>query len=48
MGKEALTAILKNIPQLVISDIMMPVMDGNELCIKIKGNINTNHYLSFC
>jgi signal transduction histidine kinase/DNA-binding response OmpR family regulator/ligand-binding sensor domain-containing protein len=42
-GKEALTAILKNIPQLVISDIMMPVMDGNELCIKIKGNINTNH-----
>ena len=42
-GKEALKVIMKEIPSLVISDIMMPIMDGNELCAKVKSNINTNH-----
>lgn len=42
-GKEALKVICQEIPALVISDIMMPVMDGNTLCAKIKSNINTNH-----
>jgi DNA-binding response OmpR family regulator len=42
-GKEALTAIMKEIPSLIISDVMMPVMDGNELCSRVKSNINTNH-----
>ena len=42
-GKEALKVIMKEIPSLVISDIMMPIMDGNELCSKVKSNINTNH-----
>ncbi len=41
-GKEALAAVLKEIPALVISDIMMPEMDGNTLCTKIKSNVNTN------
>jgi signal transduction histidine kinase/DNA-binding response OmpR family regulator/ligand-binding sensor domain-containing protein len=41
-GREALPVILKEIPALVISDIMMPEMDGNTLCTKIKSNVNTN------
>lgn len=42
-GADALPAILREVPQLVISDVMMPVMDGYTLCSKIKSNVNTNH-----
>ncbi|MAW93729.1 MULTISPECIES: two-component regulator propeller domain-containing protein [unclassified Leeuwenhoekiella] len=42
-GKEALAYILQEAPDLVISDIMMPEMDGLELCKRIKKNININH-----
>lgn len=42
-GMDGLKTILNNPPQLVISDVMMPEMDGNTLVAKIKSNINTNH-----
>lgn len=42
-GREALELILKKAPDLVISDIMMPEMDGLTLCKKIKQNVNINH-----
>ena len=42
-GADALPNILREIPSLVISDVMMPMMDGNTLCAKIKTNVNTNH-----
>ncbi|MDR3652524.1 MAG: two-component regulator propeller domain-containing protein [Paludibacter sp.] len=42
-GKEALDFILKEKPHLVISDVMMPEMDGITLCKRIKSNINVNH-----
>ena len=42
-GKEALAIILQKTPDLVISDVMMPEMDGVTLCRKIKQNVNVNH-----
>jgi len=42
-GKEGLSLILKEKPDLVISDIIMDGMDGMSLCRKIKTNVNTAH-----
>ncbi|MET6996689.1 hybrid sensor histidine kinase/response regulator [Chitinophaga defluvii] len=42
-GKEALCLLEQSIIHLVISDIMMPEMDGLELCTCIKDNIITSH-----
>lgn len=42
-GKEALKFILHEKPNLVISDVVMPEMDGIMLTKKIKSNININH-----
>lgn len=42
-GKEALSTIIREIPDLVVSDVMMPEMDGFTLCNKIKTNTNINH-----
>jgi DNA-binding response OmpR family regulator len=42
-GKEALESALRNRPDLVISDVMMPEMDGFTLCRKLKQNTEVNH-----
>jgi YesN/AraC family two-component response regulator len=42
-GVQALKSIIVNHPELVISDIMMPEMDGIELTSKIKTDIRISH-----
>ena len=42
-GKEALELIGQQAPDLVISDIMMPEMRGDEMCQTLKSNIETSH-----
>lgn len=42
-GEEALNMIERVQPHLVVSDVMMPVMDGIELCERIKLNKSTMH-----
>ena len=42
-GTEALEVMGKESIDIIVSDVMMPVMDGLELCKRIKENINYSH-----
>jgi len=42
-GKEGFELAKKYTPDLIVSDIMMPVMDGLELCSRLKKEIHTSH-----
>lgn len=44
-GKEALDIVrnIENDIDVVVSDVMMPVMDGTEFCRNMKSDINTSH-----
>jgi len=42
-GSEAYKISMERIPDLILSDVMMPVMDGMEFCRKVKEHYVTSH-----
>ncbi len=42
-GKEGVRMAAKYVPDLIICDVMMPVMDGLECCKRIKNEVSTSH-----
>ncbi|MCB0398884.1 MAG: response regulator [Winogradskyella sp.] len=42
-GKEGLELASAQIPDIIVTDVMMPIMDGFELTQKLQADANTNH-----
>ena len=42
-GSDALEIALREIPDIILSDVMMPGINGISLCSKVKSNITTSH-----
>jgi len=42
-GLEGINQAINHLPDIIISDIMMPEMDGIEMCKELKENIKTSH-----
>ena len=42
-GKDGLDLAMQHIPSIIICDLMMPIMNGIEMCKLIKIDINTSH-----
>lgn len=42
-GKECLDALQDEWPEIIVSDVLMPEMNGFELCKQVKTNIKTSH-----
>ncbi len=42
-GQEGIRQAMKYVPDVIICDVMMPVMDGIECCRRLKGELQTSH-----
>jgi signal transduction histidine kinase/DNA-binding response OmpR family regulator len=42
-GHQGLECAIREIPDLILSDLMMPKMDGLQLCVEIRRNEKTSH-----
>ncbi len=42
-GASGLQSATENVPDIVVSDVMMPVMDGHEMCRRLKSQTATSH-----
>jgi len=42
-GKDAYSKVLADMPELVISDVIMPIMDGLQLCKRLRNNPIVSH-----
>ncbi len=42
-GKDAYNKALQHVPDIIVTDLMMPGMDGFELCQKIKNDLRISH-----
>jgi signal transduction histidine kinase/ligand-binding sensor domain-containing protein/DNA-binding response OmpR family regulator len=42
-GKKGYELAVQKLPDIIITDVIMPVMDGLQLCKNIKGDIKTSH-----
>lgn len=42
-GSEGIKKAVKYVPDLIICDVMMPVMDGLECCRRLKSEVTTSH-----
>ena len=47
-GEMGVEAALKIRPELIILDIMLPKLNGYEVCRQLKSNPSTKHTLSIC
>jgi DNA-binding response OmpR family regulator len=42
-GEEAMEAVARHLPDLILLDIMLPVVDGFEVCQRVRENPDWNH-----
>lgn len=47
-GRRALELARKSIPDLLVLDLMLPDLDGLEVCRRLKENDETKKFLSSC